>query len=61
MLWGQCDKALNEYESKLHLVERFLKMKGEIEEIKKLSLSEGDDTEKLKAISRIADTIIGEL
>ena len=56
-----CDKALNEYESKLHLVERFLKMKGEIEEIKKLSVSEGDDSDKLNQISRIADDIIGEL
>ena len=26
----KCEKALDEYESKLHLVERFLKIKGEV-------------------------------
>ena len=30
----RCDKALEEYEDKLHLIEKFLKTKGMVEEIR---------------------------
>ena len=56
-----CDKALMNYESKLHLVERFLKIKGEVTEIEKLSSLEGDEKQRLTDIGRIAASVLGEL
>ena len=56
-----CDKALMNYESKLHLVERFLKIKGEVTEIEKLSSLEGDEKQRLVDIGRIASSVLGEL
>ncbi|MCR4792456.1 MAG: YlxM family DNA-binding protein [Lachnospiraceae bacterium] len=56
-----CDKALAEYESKLHLVERFLKIKSEVTDIEKLASSEGDEKERLQKIGTIAESIMGEL
>ena len=56
-----CDKALLNYESKLHLVERFLKIKGEVTEIEKLSSLEGDEKKRLADIGRIAASVLGEL
>ena len=55
------EKALREYESKLHLVERFLKVKGDVEAIGKLASSDGDEKKRLDEIGRIAGNIIGEL
>jgi len=45
----RCDKILQDYESKLHLVERFEKAKGKIAQI--VALTEGNDaTTELDAI-----------
>ena len=57
----KCEKALDDYESKLHLVERFLKIKGEVTEIEKLATSDGDAESRLDHISRIAEKVLGEL
>ncbi len=57
----KCEKALDDYESKLHLVERFLKIKGEVTEIEKLATSDGDAKSRLDRISRIAEKVLGEL
>ena len=57
----KCEKALDEYESKLHLVERFLKIKGEVTEIEKLSSLDGDEKQRLTDIGRIAASVLGEL
>ncbi len=57
----KCEKALDDYESKLHLVERFLKIKGEVTEIEKLATSDGDAKSRLDHISRIAEKVLGEL
>ena len=36
----RCDKALKGYESRLHLLEKFLKVKGTVEQIERLSSEE---------------------
>jgi len=55
------DKALYDYESKLHLVERFLRIKAEINEIEKLTKLEDDEKKRLDKISDIAKRVMGEL
>ena len=52
----RCDKALEEYENKLHLVERFLKIKASAERIKKMAEALGADE-----ICKEADEIIEDL
>lgn len=49
----RCDKSLDEYENKLHLVERFIKIKEEVANIKKISSQQ--------EIIDIADDILGQL
>lgn len=49
----RCDKILAEYENKLHLVERFAKIKQMVQEINTLT----DD----KKIKKLSDEIIEEL
>ena len=39
----RCDKILQEYESKLHLVERFAKAKKTVREIERLTFTEGEN------------------
>ncbi len=56
-----CEKALNDYESKLHLVEKFIRIKDDITEIEKLVSSDGDISERLDKIGRIASDVLGEL
>ena len=53
----RCNSALESYESKLHLVEKFLALKKKAEEIKRLAGEKGD----MKKIASIADEIIDEL
>ena len=49
----RCDKKLRDYEDKLHLVEKFTKIKGLLHDMK--------ETEQLSEIHRIADEILEEL
>ena len=49
----RCDNTLEEYESKLHLMERFRNIKEKLEQIKLLSSEE--------AVKKLADDILEEL
>lgn len=52
----RCDKLLQDYEEKLHLVERFLKIRTEAEAMQKLAendaISRDELAERIKEISR---------
>lgn len=56
----RCTKTLEEYEAKLHLIEKFMKIKEKVDEI--VSLTD-EDTSKvnLKKIRTISDEILEEL
>ena len=53
----RCDKILEEYEEKLHLVEKFLSIKEKVHHINDL-LTEAEDIEQIRKIS---EEIIEEL
>ena len=53
----RCDKILEEYEEKLHLVEKFLSIKEKVHRINDL-LTEAEDIEQIRKIS---EEIIEEL
>lgn len=56
----RCDRILQDYEAKLHLVERFAKAKGKIREIE--SLTEQDAGEDcMKRIRELAEQLLEEL
>ena len=60
----RCDKALLEYESKLHLVERFTQTKKAVEEIISLTDAElpGEATaERMKKIRQLSKALMEEL
>lgn len=61
----RCQRTLSGYESKLHLVEKFLAIKEKVEEIDKVLISyekEGVRPDEMaKKVREIADTIIEEL
>ena len=50
----RCDKILEEYEGKLHLVNRFLKIRSKVQEIR-------NSTDCSENIRRISDEILEEL
>lgn len=52
----RCDKALEGYEEKLHLVEKFLHIRRQVREIQELA-----EEAKLPQIRRIAESILEEL
>ena len=52
-LLKRCDKILLGYEEKLHLVEKFTKIKGLLHDMK--------ETEQFSEVHRIADEILEEL
>ena len=56
----RCDKSLQEYEAKLHLVERFAKAKSKIREIE--ALTEQDlNADSVKRIRELAEQLLEEL
>lgn len=59
----RCDKILSGYEGKLHLVERFLKTKKDVQQICELSAGyeNGSIAETMGEIHRISNRILEEL
>lgn len=61
-LLRRCDKQLRSYEAKLHLVERFTRVRSDMERIIDLvDELEGVSPEKLSEIKRIAGKLMEEL
>ena len=56
----RCDRQLQSYEEKLHLVERFLKIRDDAQRIRRLG-GELEETAAAKEIIRLADGILEEL
>lgn len=59
----RCDKLLMGYEEKLHLLERFRRIKGKIEQIHQLTLKQDTDNEEAarNGIRQLANEILEEL
>jgi predicted DNA-binding protein YlxM (UPF0122 family) len=56
------EKALEAYEERLHLVDRFLKIRDQIDKIRNLTECSGEEAgENLKKIRTLAEEIRGEL
>ena len=59
----RCDKKLRDYEDKLHLVDKFISIKSDVEKIKELAVEfkETNDILIMNEIELISDQIIEEL
>lgn len=60
----RCDRILQDYESKLHLVERFARAKETVMEIKRLAAiaeTDGQNSEHLQRIGSLAQGLMEEL
>ncbi len=59
----RCDRILEGYEGKLHLLERFLKMKGQITRIRTLAQDSQNqaDGAVMAEIAAISDEVLKEL
>ena len=58
----RCNKILDDYEARLHLVERFLKIREDVKQIDALTKSPDTDTKgRMEQISAIASKILEEL
>lgn len=58
----RCDKLLQDYEEKLHLVERFLKIRDEVEVLQKLAENDAVSKEELAGkVKEISGQIVAEL
>ena len=59
----RCNKTLEGYEEKLHLVEKFMRVKDKVKEIDDLldGYDEGNAKETISSIRKISDEIIEEL
>ena len=61
-LLRRCDKQLRAYEAKLHLVERFTRMREDVQQIMDLvSAAESGSTDKLADIKGLAGRLMEEL
>jgi hypothetical protein len=56
----RCDKLLEDYESRLHLVDKFMQIKSDVIQINELTTGD-PDAETLSEISRISQLILEEL
>lgn len=56
----RCERILEEYEERLHLVERFLRIRERIQEIRRLTDEEPFE-KSLHEIDRIAQSVLEEL
>lgn len=59
----RCDKKLRDYENKLHLVDKFISIKSDVEKIKELAVEfkETNDILIMNEIELISNQIIEEL
>ena len=57
----RCNKILEEYEEKLHLVERFLSVKEKVHKMNELLSDAQEESELIQAIREISGEIIEEL
>ncbi|MCR4653113.1 MAG: DNA-binding protein [Eubacterium sp.] len=59
----RCDRILEDYESRLHLVEKFIKIKDNVQAIQKLTDSENQTaiSERMNEIRDISSKILEEL
>ena len=59
----RCNRILEEYESRLHLVEKFLKIRDNVRRIQQLTDRENGDSveERMREIRRISSDILEEL
>jgi hypothetical protein len=59
----RCDKKLSDYETKLHLVERFVSVKQDVEQIHRLTrqFHETKDEQIIEQIAAISNAILEEL
>ncbi len=59
----RCDKILQDYESKLHLVERFASTREKVSEIKRLTSedAEGSGQDKMERIRQLSEELLAEL
>ena len=58
----RCDKILEEYEAKLHLVEKFLSIKEKVHQINELlEEAKADESQLIQDIRKISGEIIEEL
>ena len=56
----RCDKLLEDYESRLHLVDKFMQIKSDVVKINELT-EKNPDENTLSEISRISQLILEEL
>ena len=55
------DRQLKDYEEKLGLVERFLKVRSEVSQIREMAMGRRLDSREREEIIRIADRILAQL
>lgn len=60
-LMRRCDRQLRDYESRLHLVEKFMNIRNNVRKIQMLTESGGDSGEKMAEIRKVSEDILTEL